>query len=540
LQLTRPGRYTGDTVVAAGTLQLGLAAGVDGAQLWLDANGGNVITNASGVTQWLDQSGNGRNATAAGLTNAVATTNALVNNMGVVRFNGTDQHLSLDLSFLANSGYTILAVEGRTGTGNHYYLGTYNVSTANQALHIGYRSDTRYTLAQYSNDLDVTVAGYGSQQFRVWANMLNLATNQQAIYRDGALLGSRTASGALTAAGNGRLGTGFSDQWFNGDLGEILIFDRALTASERAFVEEYLMLRWLDGGSSLNNILPTDTNLLVGGSATFDLGGTSQTVASLADYAGSGGTVSNHAATTATLTIAGNATTQFSGVLADGPNGGMVNLVHGGTGTLMLTGDNTYSGTTSVTGGSLLVNGTHAGAGQYLVTGGTLGGTGSIGGVTTIAAGGTLAPGASIGTMTFTEGLSLEDGATLEWEFLATDTVGQQNGQYDTIQGTDLFLPESGTVNLSILGLEGYSLAAGDRFTLFHGDVYQGTTLLTEGTDISHLFNISDNIGWWGTWQVTAGSLVLTAVPEPGTPLLLLSALALLLGRRKRKLGARS
>ena len=532
LQLTQPGQYTGDTVVAAGTLQLGLAAGMDGAKLWLDANSGNVITNESGgVTQWLDQSGNGRNATAAGATNAVATTNTLVNDMGVVRFNGTDQHFGVDLSFLANSGYTILAVEGRTGTGNHYYLGTYNASATNQALHVGYRSDTQYTLAQYSNDLNVSVGSYANQQFRVWANMLNLTTNQQAIYRDGALLGSRNAGGALTAADGGRLGTGFSSQWFNGDLGEILIFDRALNASERAFVEEYLMLRWLNGGSPLDNILPTDTNLLVGGSATFDLGGTNQTVASLADYAGGGGTVSDHAAGSSVLTIAGGATTQFSGVLADGPGGGVLNLTHSGTGALALTGDNTYSGTTTVTNGSLLVNGTHVDAGQYLVSGGTLGGTGSIGGATTIAAGGTLAPGVSIGAMEFTETLSLEDDATLRWEFLATGTPGQQ---YDTIHGTDLILPESGTVSLNILGLDGYTLEAGDSFTLFDGDVYQGATLLAEGTDISHLFSIGDNIGWWGSWQVTAGSLVLTAVPEPGTWLLLLSALALLLGRRRR------
>jgi autotransporter-associated beta strand protein len=79
-----------------------------------------------------------------------------------------------------------------------------------------------------------------------------------------------------------------------------------------------------------------------------------------------------------------------------------------GTGTLTLSGNNIYQGTTTVTGGKLLVNGTHqAGAAYTVASGGTLGGAGTInsstGGVdnanlnagVTVQAGGKLAPGAS-------------------------------------------------------------------------------------------------------------------------------------------------
>ncbi|MEZ0387020.1 MAG: beta strand repeat-containing protein, partial [Verrucomicrobium sp.] len=59
-------------------------------------------------------------------------------------------------------------------------------------------------------------------------------------------------------------------------------------------------------------------------------------------------------------------------------NGGG-NVVKTTTGTLRLTGTNTYTGQTQVNAGTFLVNGTHTGGAQYTVaTGATLGGSGSI------------------------------------------------------------------------------------------------------------------------------------------------------------------
>ncbi len=94
---------------------------------------------------------------------------------------------------------------------------------------------------------------------------------------------------------------------------------------------------------------------------------------------------STTAATVGTVTIATNA--------ADG------GLTQSGFGTLTLSGANTYTGTTAVTGDRLFVTGSVAGP-VTVSSGCTIGGTGTLGSTLTVDAAGFLAPGTSAGTLT--------------------------------------------------------------------------------------------------------------------------------------------
>jgi autotransporter-associated beta strand protein len=103
--------------------------------------------------------------------------------------------------------------------------------------------------------------------------------------------------------------------------------------------------------STANERISNSSALTVAGGATFDLAGFSETVGSLAGA----GTVSSSAAGTPTLTAGGdNTSTTFSGIMQNG-SATSVDLTKNGTGTLTLTGANTYTGTTTISAGTLSI-----------------------------------------------------------------------------------------------------------------------------------------------------------------------------------------
>lgn len=122
-----------------------------------------------------------------------------------------------------------------------------------------------------------------------------------------------------------------------------------------------------------------------------------------------------------TYVIGGNnLSTTFAGRIQEVIPARSAAITKVGTGTLILTGNNTHNGATLVNGGTLLVNNiSGSGTGTNSVTvnnGGTLGGTGFIHGPVTVNSGGTLAPGSSVGTLTLNQTLTLNPGARMRFE----------------------------------------------------------------------------------------------------------------------------
>ena len=161
-----------------------------------------------------------------------------------------------------------------------------------------------------------------------------------------------------------------------------------------------------------------------------------------------------------TLTVSGAYDMELRGVIwGNSANG----LTKSGSGTLTLSGVNTYGGNTTLSEGILNVTGTVAG--NAIVTSGLLRGAGTFGSDLTLN-GGTFTPGDSIGTTVITGNYGQNAGSTLEVEVEKT-AGGALNSDLLDVSGTAT-LKVGSTINVVDTSSNDILLLTGDTFTIIN------------------------------------------------------------------------
>ncbi|OGT85407.1 MAG: hypothetical protein A3G86_08120 [Gammaproteobacteria bacterium RIFCSPLOWO2_12_FULL_42_18] len=224
-----------DTIYAGGTAFTNST--VSGLRLWLDAsnpNGdGTAVANGASVTTWYDLSGNSNNATS--VSTAPTYNIAGDNGHSAIRFSG---------------GYYVTPLAGSFGDAAMF--SSWQVSSSasvygNVLFNSAYYGVQLYAKSTvFSMTANYAAGGTGVYLQAIDPNTPNVTEfmrsgSTYSFYNGGDLISSTAGSTTTFSADIMKIGGG-STGIFNGLISNVLIFDRALTASEQTLVYNYLAI----------------------------------------------------------------------------------------------------------------------------------------------------------------------------------------------------------------------------------------------------------------------------------------------------------
>ena len=543
LILNQANTYTGRTTIESGTLAISGAGKI--------GNNAELLINYAGS---LDLGGTSQAAAAVTLNGGSIANGSLV---------GTSYDLR---SGTVTAGLGGLGVNLETGYGNSFggevtlsgtntYTGTTTIYAA-ATLHVEkvaslYNGDTsQWTKEKISasgdsysqGTLALNVGGIGEFSIAQAKTLLgNLTTG---IDFNGLQAGSSFGIDTSHATGDTTFDGVIADSTGNGSgsLALTKLGDNALVLNQANTYTGYTRIL---GGTlkiGLANALPSGNGkgnvMLTGG--ILDLNGFNVSINGLGDsnYYSYGSVVNNSAGTDKILTLGnGNADGLFAGTIADNSGeGGTLGLQKVGSGTQTLSNYNSYSytGATTVTGGTLVVNGDISSSINTTVSNlAILKGSGRVGALT-VTVGGTLAPGNSPGILN-------TGNMTIDGTFAAEINGTEVGTDYDQLNVT-------GSVTLGgvlAVTMSGYTPALGSLFFVIANDsddaVNGNFTGLAQGAQFDmagQRWSISyhaDSVGktFNGGNDVALMAMAAAVVPEPSAALL--SGLGLLALLRRRR-----
>lgn len=393
MALTAANTYTGLTRINAGTITVSsLADGGTASNIGSSSNdAANLVFNGgtlqyTGAAQSSDRLFTLR--TGGGTIDASGTGALVLNNTGsaviygtgtrTLTLTGTNTEDNILAAVIANDASSNATSITKSGDGKWILTGD-NTATGTVTISAG-------TLQIGNNGTTGSIAG----------NTNN--SGSLIFYRSNSLTynGAVSGTGSLTKMGAGTLTLGGSSSY----TGATVINGGTISVSSLA-----------NGGSNSNiGAASSDaSNLIInGGTLRYTGSGTSSnrlftigTGGAVINASGSGalnltstGTIERSGSGTRTLTLTGNNTgaNTLAAVIADDASSNATSLVKTGNGSWTLSAVNSYTGTTTVSAGTLVVTGLIASGSDVTVNGGTLAGTGAAAGPVN-ASNGKIAPG---------------------------------------------------------------------------------------------------------------------------------------------------
>jgi hypothetical protein len=237
---------------------------IAGLQLWLDAttglfdatSGGNPVTTDGGsVARWEDQSGSGRHITQATSGDRPILKTSIQNSKNILRFDGSSQYLSRTDAFVFNAGATTifcaikssafvdkrLIAEGNSANSLPVYAPMQSSQLDGTRVSHFYRTDAGSIVllnqenggTAFNGSFNLVQISDTGSQFKFFVNKTE---TKLVNYTRATTTLDRFSIGCLL-----RASPGF---FIACDLGEVIIYDSAISTSNKQLVENYLYSKW--------------------------------------------------------------------------------------------------------------------------------------------------------------------------------------------------------------------------------------------------------------------------------------------------------
>lgn len=233
-----------------------------GLVIHLDADSITGLADGDSIATWSDESGTGNNASAQGTSGASYATNASPTGKPAVRLDG-DGYLECASDASYRSGrVTMFMVANSEST--ETYISILGVPQRDDGAHspdywryyIGHRGDNgtfaiRWDGTEYEGG---TLTGYATPS--IW----RLFDGQG--FRDGVSEAGSSNADTITYPNPSPFligANGAGEERLTGNVFEVLVYDRDLTAQEITDVENYLDTKWLDDSATTTYTLTTST-----------------------------------------------------------------------------------------------------------------------------------------------------------------------------------------------------------------------------------------------------------------------------------------
>jgi hypothetical protein len=257
---------------------------ITGLQAWYDASdastlfdattGGSLVAADGGVARWEDRSGNGRHFTQSTSGSRPLRKTAIQGGKAVLRFDGSNDFMSVanstaTFSFLHATNSTIFAVLDANRSGYAPFLSTFDTGSVNVGIQLettngsGTADKVTHRVGRGVTGTNTAQQTTGNAFLGSSFNVISVVTqpanataaSRSSIRRDGGTASTASASTDspssassqynLSLATDNYLGGGSGDATYSSmDIAELIIYDTALSNTDRSAVEQYLISKW--------------------------------------------------------------------------------------------------------------------------------------------------------------------------------------------------------------------------------------------------------------------------------------------------------